>query len=109
MMIPSREELTAARVQALAVTVGLFTFVAVGIAGCLALIVGLFWLVVHVVLLMSQSIAEAFGGIASIWTGADSLLKLIILVGLAYGGYCFYQSRIAKKKGVRLCFSGSPS
>jgi hypothetical protein len=108
MIIPGRDEFTAARVQALTMTVGLFTFVAVGIAGCLALIVGLFWIVINFVLLVSRSIAEAFSGIAAIWTGADSLLKLIILVGLAYGGYCFYQSRM-KKRGATPCFSGLSS
>jgi hypothetical protein len=80
----------AQRAQAAVVTIGLFT------VGCIALVLTLFYLLVSFVLLVLRAIVEAFSGIASVWVNADSLLKLIILVAVVYGGYCLYRYRIAK-------------
>jgi hypothetical protein len=86
----------AQRAQAAVVTIGLFTVVSVGIVGCIALVLTLFYLLVSFVLLVLRAIVEAFSGIASVWVNADSVLKLMILVAVVYGGYCLYRYRIAK-------------
>lgn len=79
------------RVQAIAVTVGLFTFVSVGLAVCLALAVGVFYLVVSFVLLLFQAIGEVFSSLAAAWVGADLVLKLLLLGLAVYGSYRFYR------------------
>jgi len=83
----SSQEFTGARVQALAITVGLFTFVSVGVAACLALVVGVFYFVVSFVLLVLQAVVEVFGSVGATWVNADPLLKVLILAAIAYGGY----------------------
>src|SRR5215469_10193717 len=89
MMIP--QDLTDARVQAIAVTVGLFTFVSVGLAACLALAVGAFYLVVSFVLLLFQAIGEVFSSLVAAWVGADPVLKLLFLGLAVSGGYRLYR------------------
>ena len=92
-MIILQDDLTSARIQAIAVTVGLFTFVSVGLAACLALAVGAFYLVVSFVLLLFQAVGEVFSGLAVAWVGADPVLKLLLLGLAVYGGYCFYRCK----------------
>ncbi len=94
------QDLAGARVQALSVTVGLLTFVFVGVAACVALIVGAFYLVVSFVLLVLQALTEVFSGLAATWAGADPLLKVVILAALIYGGYRLYRSWRAKRGGA---------
>lgn len=89
MIIP--QDIAGARTQALSVAVGLFTFVSVGVAACLALVVGLFYLVVSFVLLLFQAIAETFSSLAVAWAGADPVFKVLILVAVAYGVYRLYR------------------
>jgi ABC-type Co2+ transport system permease subunit len=91
MIIP--EEMTGARVQALTMTVGLLTFVSVGLAACLALVMAVFYLVVSFVLIVLQAIAEVFSEMALTWAGANPLLKLIILAAVFYGGYRLYRKQ----------------
>jgi hypothetical protein len=86
------------RVQALAVTVGLFTFICVGVLACFALVAAAFYFVVQFTLILLQSIVETFSCIGSTWAGANPLVKLVILVALVYGVYRFYQF---KKRGSR--------
>jgi ABC-type Co2+ transport system permease subunit len=93
-------DLAGARVQALSATVGLVTFVFVGVAACLALVVGACYLAVSFVLLILQALVEVFGSLAATWAGADPLLKVIILAAVAYGGYRLYRSWRAKRGGA---------
>jgi hypothetical protein len=95
MIIP--QEKTGAHVQALSITVGLFTFVSVGLAACLALVLTVFYLVVSFVLLVLQAICEAFSSLADTWAGASPLLKVLLLVAVAYSVYCLYRSRVVRK------------
>lgn len=64
-MIVLQDDLTSARIQAIVVTVGLFTFVSVGLAACLALAVGAFYLVVSFILLLFQAIGEVFSSLVA--------------------------------------------
>ncbi len=94
MIIP--QDLTGARVQALTMTIGLFTFVSVGVAACIALVIGLFYLVVGLVMVVLQAITEVFATIATTWASADPFLRVVLLAAIAYGGYRLYRERIAK-------------
>lgn len=89
----------AARVQALIMTTGLLTFVCVGLAACLALVVGVFYLVVNLVLVLLAGIVEAFAGMAGLWAGADPFCKILVLVLLAYGGYRLWRLRAGRRGG----------
>jgi hypothetical protein len=86
------------RVQGLVIGLGLLTFVSVGVAACLALVVVVFWLAVQVVLYLLQAVVETFSSIGLIWVNADPFVKVVILAGLAYGGYRIYQ---LKRRGKR--------
>jgi len=81
------------RVQAGVMAVGLLTFVCVGVAACLALVAAAFFLVVQFVLVVLQAIVEMSSCIGATWVNADPFIKLLILAGLVYGAYRFYQFR----------------
>ena len=87
------QDVSGARAQAMVVMIGLCTFVSVGVAACLALVVGLFYLTVSFVLLVLHALTEMFSSLASVWTSADPLLKVLILAALGYGAYRFYRFR----------------
>src|SRR4029434_9376541 len=89
--------LAGARTQALVMTVGLFTFVRVGLAGCLALVMAAFYLAASLVLWFLQALADVFGSVAPVWTAAPPLLKIVLLAGVAYGVYRLW--RKGKKAG----------
>jgi hypothetical protein len=93
------QDLTGARAQATIVTVGLFTFVSVGLAACLALVMAVFYLVVSLALVILQAIGETFSTIALTWAAANPLLKILILGAVLYGSYRLYQSRQVKRGG----------
>lgn len=78
--------------------VGIFTFVSVGMAACLALVVAVFYLVVQLILLLLQLTVEAFASIAALWVSADPFVKIIILAALIYGGYRVYQWRTKRER-----------
>lgn len=98
-MIIPQEEMTGTRVQSLMMGVGLFTFVSVGIAACIGLVVVLFYLLASFVLLMLQAIAEVFSSMAFIWNTADPFCKILIVGAVVYGSYRLYQSRSRKQGG----------
>jgi len=87
------QDVSGARAQAMVVMIGLCTFVSVGVAACLALVVGLFYVAVSCVLLVLQAVSEVFHGLASVWIGADPLLKVLILVAVVYGVSRFWKRR----------------
>lgn len=87
----------AQRVQGLVVATGLLTFVCVGVAACLALVAAVFFLVVQFVLIVLQSVVEAFGSMAAIWVAADPFIKVIILAALVFGAYKLYQWHMQKR------------
>lgn len=86
------------RVQGLVFVTGLMTFVCVGVAACLALVVGVFYLVVQLILLLLQLSVETFSSIGAIWVSADPFMKVVILAALIYGGYRVYQWRTKKRE-----------
>lgn len=98
-MIAPQDAFTSARTQAGVVMVGLMTVVCVGVAGCIALVMALFYIVVSFVLIVLQAISEVYYSFASLWVHADPLLKVLLLGVVAYGLYRFYRSR-AKKRGA---------
>lgn len=85
------------RVQAAVIAVGLLTVVSVGVVGCIAAILTVFYFAVQLILILLQSIIGTFAEIASVWGSAAPLLKLLILAVLIYGGYRVYQWRQAKR------------
>lgn len=99
MIIPQAEEMTGARVQAMMVTTGLFTFVSIGIVACIGLVVALFYLLASFILLMLQAIAEVFSSMALTWNTADPFCKILIVGAVVYGSYRLYQSRSRKQGG----------
>lgn len=97
-------DLSASRVQALVVTVGLFTFVSVGVAACLALVVGAFYLAVQVVVLLLSGILEACSDLGALWMGADSLVKLVLVGAAVYGGLRLYHHQKTQGgKHAKIC------
>jgi hypothetical protein len=86
------------RGQATMVSLGLMTFVCVGVAACLALVVVVFFLVVQFILIILQATVEAFESIATIWVTADPFTKVIILAALGYGVYRVYQWRTKRER-----------
>jgi hypothetical protein len=90
------QEMTGARVQALTVTVGLFTFVSVGLAACLALVVAAFYLVASFVLIVLQALVQVFSSMAVTWAAAGPFGQLLILAAVVYGACRLYR---AKKEG----------
>jgi len=82
-------------------TTGLFTFVSVGVAACLALVLALFYCVVSFVLIVLRAIVEVFATIAATWISADPFLKVLILAAILYGGYRLYRHyRSTRAKAV---------
>lgn len=79
--------------------VGIFTFISVGMAACLALVVVVFYLVVQLVLLLLQLTVEAFSSIGALWVAADPFTKVLILAALGLTAYRLYQWRMKKKGG----------
>jgi hypothetical protein len=84
------------KTQAMIVAVGLLTFVSVGMAACFALIAAALYLAVQFVLIVLQSVVEAFALMHTTWVTADPFLRLVILAALGYGVYRFYQSRLKR-------------
>lgn len=81
------------RGQATIVSIGLLTFVCVGVAACLALVAAAFYLAVWFVLVVLQGVVSACGMIGYTWAGSDPFIRLLILAALVYGGYWLYQRR----------------
>jgi len=81
------------RVQGLMVGTGLLTFVCVGVAACFALVAAVFFLVVQFFLVVLQATVETCSVFGATWVNADPFIKLLVLAGLVYGAYRFYQSR----------------
>lgn len=81
------------------VAIGLMTFVCVGVAACLALVVVVFYLVVQLILLFLQLSIETFSSIGAIWVSADPFVRVLILAALVYGAYRFVQWRWRKNGG----------
>ena len=78
--------------------VGIFTFISVGMAACLALVVAVFYLVVQLVLLFLQLTIETFSSIGVLWVSADPFVKIIILAASIYGVYRVYQWRTKRER-----------
>ena len=86
------------RVQAAVVGVGLMTFVCGGMAACFALVAVVFFLVVQFILLVLQSVIEAFAVMHTTWVDADPFIRLVILAALVFGAYKVYQWRLKRGK-----------
>jgi hypothetical protein len=76
--------------------IGLMTFVCVGMAACIGLVVVAFYLVVQLVLLLLQLIVETFSSIAALWAASDPFTKVLILAILGLAAYRLYQWRMKK-------------
>lgn len=75
--------------------VGLATIVTIGVTACVAIILALLWLIVHIGLLTLQAFIETAGAIATLYATADPLIKFL----LPYAAYRVYRSIAQKEKG----------
>src|SRR5262245_12359557 len=79
-------------------TLGLMTFVTIGVTACLAIIAGAIYLCVSFVLLVLQSTIETLSLIVSTYSASNSSLKFVLLLLLFLVVYLVY--RTIRKKGI---------
>jgi len=68
------------RQQAVIVVIGLATVLTIGIVGCMACILGLVWLMVHLTLMTVQACIEVTHAIGSTYTAADPLTQFLMVL-----------------------------
>jgi hypothetical protein len=98
MLYQPAQDTISPRTQAAVITLGLLTFVTIGVTACIALILGIVYLFVNFVLITLQAILETVSMIAATYAAADPLVKFLLFVLVAYGLYRAY--RLFRKRGA---------